>query len=159
MAHDHPHPQRLRSAQDLLGAGLATIGGDLGRIVGAWPRIVGARLARVSTPSSLKGGTLRVRCASASWAQSLAGSELQLLDRLADELGPGVVTRIHARAGGPAPRLEEEPAPPAPLPPLDPARLAQLEQLVAHIEDPALRARLLAAATATERRRSMRPNP
>ncbi|MCB0877839.1 MAG: DUF721 domain-containing protein, partial [Thermoleophilia bacterium] len=70
---DQPrHDPRLISAQHLLSAGLGSVGGDLGRIVGAWPRIVGDRLARCSTPSGLRGGTLRVRCSSASWAQSLA---------------------------------------------------------------------------------------
>jgi hypothetical protein len=43
-------------------------------------------------------------------------------------------------------------------PPVDPATQARMEALVAHIDDPQLRAKMLAAAIATARRRSMRPD-
>jgi hypothetical protein len=148
---------RLTPAAALLGDGLATVGGDLGRVVGVWPAVVGDRLARVTTPARLRDGTLQVRCASASWAQTLNGIEQELLERLDEQLGRGRVRRIHARAGGPAPRLDVEPPPP-PLPPLAAGDREQLEQLVAHIDDPDLRARLLAAAVATARRRATRPD-
>jgi hypothetical protein len=147
----------LTPSASLLSGALGRLAGDLGRVVGAWPAVVGAQLARVSTPSGLRDGTLRIRCASASWAQTINGNELQLLDRLERELGKGVVRRIHARPGGPAPQLEPEPVKEL-LPDLDPVATARLEQLVAHIADPELRARLLAAATASARRRAMRPN-
>ncbi len=148
---------RLTPAADLLPGGLGSIAGDLGRIVGSWQRIVGPRLAAVSTPASLRDGTLRVLCASASWAQALAGMELDVLDRIAGEVGTGVVTRLHARAGGPAPRLEPEPAPPAqPLADLPEHEQQRLESMVESIDDAQLRARLLAAAVASERRRRNR---
>jgi hypothetical protein len=153
---DRRRHSRLTPAASLLGDGLASVGGDLGRVVGIWPAVVGERLARVTTPARLRDGTLQVRCASASWAQTLGGIELQLLERLDRQLGPGRVRRIHARAGGPAPRLEVE-KPPPPLAPLAPGDKAQLEQLVAHVEDPDLRARLLAAAVASTRRRATPP--
>jgi hypothetical protein len=156
MARSSRH-DKLTPAARLLSGGLGRIAGDLGRVVGSWPAIVGPQLARVSTPSALRDGTLRIRCASASWAQTINGNELQLLERLERELGAGVVSRINARAGGPAPRLEPEP-PAEVLPDLDGAQTARLEQLVASVDDPDLRARLLAAATATARRRAMRPN-
>ena len=147
---------RLTPAADLLSSGLGAIGGDIGRIVAAWPAIVGERLAAVTTPAGLRQGTLRVRCASASWAQALSGMELDVLDRIAARLRPGTVTRLHARAGGPAPRVEEEPEPQRPLRELDPADRAQLESLVETIDDPDLRARLLHAADASMRRRRNR---
>lgn len=157
MRHDDRHDQ-LVPAQGLIADGLGAIGGDLGRIVAAWPQVVGDRLARVSTPSRLTDQTLSVRCASASWAQSLNGNELDVLDRLAARVGDGVVTRIVARAGGPAPRVEVEP--PAPLEQdVDPATRARLEAMVAGIDDPQLRARMLAAAIATGQRRAMRSDP
>lgn len=145
----------MTPAADLLAEGLGSIGGQLGVIVASWPRVVGARLAAVSTPAGLRDGTLRVRCSSASWAQSLNGNELQLLDRIAEHVGAGVVSRLHARAGGPAPRLEREA--PAPPPPIPPAEEHRLRGLVANVPDPALRERMLAAAIATARRRAMRP--
>lgn len=157
MAQGSRH-DKLTPAADFMSGGLGALAGDLGRIVGAWPSIVGGELARVSTPSALRDGTLRIRCASSSWAQTINGNELQLLDRLERALGAGVVRRINARAGGAAPRLEAEPAARAPLASLDPAQVAELERLVAGVADPQLRARLLAAATATAQRRAMRPN-
>lgn len=146
----------MTPAADLLAGGLGSIGGQLGTIVGSWPRIVGPQLAAVSTPAGLRDGTLRVRCSSASWAQSLNGNELQLLDRIAEHVGSGVVTRLHARAGGPAPRLEVE-APPAAPPPITPGEEQRLRALVADLPDGPLRERMLAAAIATARRRAMRP--
>jgi predicted nucleic acid-binding Zn ribbon protein len=151
---DEPDTQhRLTSAAELVQQGLGTLGGDLGRIVAAWPLLVGERLARVSTPASLRDGRLRVRCASASWAQAINGIELQLLERLDAQLAPGQVTSITARAGGPAPRLEDDRTVRAPLAPLPEHRIAELRALVAHVADAQLRERLLAAAIAAERRR------
>lgn len=154
---DHgPRPRnRLTPAADLLPGGLGSIGGDLGRVVGAWPAIVGDKLARVTTPSRLREGVLHVRCASASWAQALLGTELQVMDRIAAQLGEGLVVRLTARAGGPAPRVEVNPAP-APLPDLTADQHAAMDDLVATISDPELRARMRAAASATARRRAQR---
>jgi hypothetical protein len=136
-----------------LRAGLGAIGNGFGRIVATFHEAVGPDIARVATPTSLRGGTLTIRCSSAAWAQTVSMMELDLLERLAQRLGPGTVTRVVARAGGPAP--PRPPASPAPsLGPLDELDAQRLEQLVAPISDPALRARMLAAATATTRRRA-----
>ncbi len=145
---------RLTSAEQLAAAGLDGLGGSLGPIVLAWPSLVGERLARVSMPTSLRGGTLRVRCSSASWAQAIAGMELELVHRFDERLGHGVVRRVHARAGSLAPASPPSDPTPAPAPPQLGARdLARLRGLVEHIADPRLREQLYAAAVATERRR------
>jgi hypothetical protein len=132
------------------------LGKGFGSVVATFTEVVGPELARVATPTSLKRGTLTIRCSSASWAQTINMMELDLVERLAPRLGRGTVTHIVARAGGPTPA--PEPPPKAPLPALPDSEEARLEQLVAHIEDPALRARVLAAARASERRRATRPN-
>ncbi|MCW2926382.1 MAG: hypothetical protein JWM86_350 [Thermoleophilia bacterium] len=141
----------MTDSTEALRRGLAGIGDGFGSVVTAFHAAVGPELARVATPSSLKRGTLTVRCSSASWAQTLTMMELDLVERLAPRLGKGTVTRIVARAGGPPPPLE--PTREAPLEPLDAASEASCEALVADIADPELRARVLAAAKASARRR------
>jgi hypothetical protein len=147
----------MTDGAEALRKGLGQIGRGFGSVVATFAEVVGPELARVATPTSLKRGTLTIRCASASWAQTINMMELDLVERLAPRLGVGKVTHIVARAGGPPPPLE--PAPKAPLAPIDATTEAQLERLVEHIDDPALRARVLAAAIATQRRRATGPNP
>lgn len=142
---------------DALRAQLGAMGDGFGSIVATFHEVVGPQLAKVATPTSLRRGTLTIRCSSASWAQTISMMELELVDRLAPRLGRGTVRRIVARAGGPAPPPEAPP--PAPLAPLDQRTDAQLQQLVDGIDDPALRERVLAAARAVERRRRSGPNP
>jgi hypothetical protein len=141
----------MKDGAAALREGLGQIGNGFGSIVATFHDVVGPELARVATPSSLKRGTLTIRCSSASWAQTINMMELDLLNRLEPRLGAGKVTRIVARAGGPPPPLERT-NPPA-LQPLDEATDERLEHLVAGIQDPALRERVLAAARATEQRR------
>lgn len=150
-------PQSMRDASDALRAGLGRIGRGFGSIVATFHDVVGPDLAKVATPTSLREGTLTIRCSSSAWAQTLTMMELDLIDRLNQRLGRGVVTRIVARAGGPPPRLERQPEPVPP--PIDAESEARLEAMVAHVEDPDLRARMLAAAVATARRRAMREEP
>ncbi len=150
-------PQSMRDGADALRARLSGLGRGFGSVVATFHEVVGPELARVATPTSLRDGTLMIRCSSAAWAQTISMMELDLVERLAPRLGRGTVTRLVARAGGPPPRLEPQPAPVPP--PADADTTARMEALVAHIEDPELRARVLAAAIATARRRAMRPDP
>ncbi len=149
-------PQSLRDGADALRTGLGGLGRGFGSVVATFHEVVGPELARAATPTSLRNGTLMVRCSSAAWAQTITMMELDLVDRLAPRLGAGTVTRVVARAGGPSPQLEPQP-PPEP-PPVDPDTQARMEAIVASIPDPELRARILAAAIATARRRSARPD-
>lgn len=146
----------MTDSTEALRRGLSGIGDGFGNVVAAFHQVVGPELARVATPSSLKRGTLTVRCSSASWAQTLTMMELDLVERLAPRLGRGTVTRIVARAGGPPPPLERHKE--APLEPLGADEEAACEALVAEIEDPELRARVLAAARASARRRARERN-
>ena len=149
-------PQSMQDGTDALRAGLGQLGRGFGSVVATFHDVVGPDLARVATPTALRNGTLTIRCSSAAWAQTVSMMELDLVDRLAPRLGPGTVVRIVARAGGPPPELEPQPRPVPP--PVDPATQARMEALVAHIDDPQLRAKMLAAAIATARRRSMGPD-
>lgn len=149
--------QQLTDGADALRGGLGRIGGGFGSIVASFHAVVGPDLAKVATPTSLRRGTLTIRCSSSSWAQTINMMELDLVERLALRVGRGTVTRIVARAGGPPPPPEPSAAPP--LQPLDEPAAARLEQLVERIDDPDLRARVLAAARASERRRRTSPDP
>ncbi len=151
----------MTDASTLLGRGFGQIGDGFGHVVTTFSAVVGPELSRVATPTSLKRGTLNVRCSSASWAQTISMMELDLVERLAGPLGRGTVRRIVARAGGsPPPQLEpDEPPRAAPLPPLDAAAEHRLDALVEHIADPQLRSRVRAAAEASERRRCADANP
>ena len=149
-------PQRMQDGSAALRAGLGSLGQGFGSVVATFHEVVGPEMARVATPTSLKAGTLTIRCSSAAWAQTITMMELDLIDRLAPRLGAGTVTHVVARAGGPPPRLE--PDAPAPLQPVDPATQHRLEAMVAGIDDPDLRARMLAAAIATARRRAATPD-
>ena len=143
--------QSFVDGAEALRSGLGEIGAGFGSVVATFHDAVGPELAKVATPTSLKRGTLTIRCSSASWAQTINMMELELLDRLEPRLGRGKVTRIVARAGGPPPPLE--PSTPPPLGTIDAATEDRLEHLVEGISDPALRDRILAAARASERRR------
>lgn len=140
-----------------LRSGLGRIGDGFGSIVATFHETVGPELARVATPTSLRRGTLTIRCSSASWAQTINMMELDLVERLRPRLGPGVVDRIVARAGGLPPPLETPEA--VPLQPLAEAEERRLEGLVSGISDPALKARVLAAARASAQRTQDRRNP
>jgi len=150
MARSGRHTRFIDGSRALK-SGLGQIGAGFGSVVATFHEVVGPDLARVATPTSLKRGTLTIRCSSASWAQTINMMELDLLERLEPRLGSGKVTRIVARAGGPPPPLE--PTPIAPLGDLDAGTEQRLERMVAGIADPALRERVLAAARAMERRR------
>ncbi|MCW2925490.1 MAG: hypothetical protein JWM98_2894 [Thermoleophilia bacterium] len=152
---------RMTDAASLLGRGFDDIGDGFGRIVTVFRDVAGPDLARVATPTSLKRGTLTVRCSSASWAQTVSMMELELVGRLSRRLGRGTVQRIVARAGGPPARVDEPQGVPrpAPLPQLPADQDARLEAMVAGIDDPVLRDRVLAAARAAAQRRAVGPNP
>jgi predicted nucleic acid-binding Zn ribbon protein len=101
-------PQPLTEA---LGGLLAARGwrdrAAVGVVFGDWPRVVGAQLAAHTRPESFDDGELTVSADSSAWAAQLRLLAPQLLKRLGEELGHGVVHRIKVRgqAGPPKPRL------------------------------------------------------
>jgi predicted nucleic acid-binding Zn ribbon protein len=72
----------------------------VGTVFGDWRRIVGDELAAHSRPESFEDGELTVSADSDVWATQLRVLASQLVKRLADELGHGVVRRIRVRGQG-----------------------------------------------------------
>jgi predicted nucleic acid-binding Zn ribbon protein len=71
----------------------------LATVFGAWPRLVGPRIAEHAEPVAVRDGTLVVRAQDPAWASQLRWLERELVERLADALGGGVVTAIEVRVG------------------------------------------------------------
>ncbi len=73
----------------------------LGRLFGRWSELVGAAVAAHSRPVSLARGVLVVAVDHPSWAAQLQWLQADLLARLVEGLGPGVVSsvtvRVHSR--------------------------------------------------------------
>jgi predicted nucleic acid-binding Zn ribbon protein len=67
------------------------------KVAFAWQFAAGAALARNGSPEWRNDGTLRVRAKSAAWQRELAFSRAVILERMAEILGRGVVTRIVVR--------------------------------------------------------------
>lgn len=75
----------------------------VGAVFGGWPQIVGDQLAAHTRPESFESGELVVSADSPAWATQVRLMAPQLLRRLAEELGHGVVHRIRVRGpAGPA---------------------------------------------------------
>jgi predicted nucleic acid-binding Zn ribbon protein len=99
-----PHredPQPLNTAVDGL---LSTRGWQqraaVGAVFGKWPELVGPQLAAHTTPESFDEGELTVSADADAWAAQVRLLTPQLLNRLAEELGPATVSRI--RVQGPS---------------------------------------------------------
>jgi len=60
-----------------------------------WGEIVGAGLARRTIPRHFARGTLTVAVASSAWLQELGYLKHELIERLEQEIGSGVVADIH----------------------------------------------------------------
>jgi predicted nucleic acid-binding Zn ribbon protein len=66
-----------------------------------WPRLAGPELGAVTTPEALRDGRLVVAVADPAWAAEVGFRRASLLDRLAGELGEGVVTAVEVRVRPP----------------------------------------------------------
>lgn len=150
---DRPHifvdPSELGRAQ------LRSMGQGFGAVLDAFTRAAGPDLARVAMPVSMRGETLTLRCASASWVQAIRFQEAELIASLATELPDVPISRIRTVTGTVSAQVaEQRPGPPTapPLAPLADADAARLEELASRIANPQLAARVLAAAEACTRR-------
>ena len=120
-------------------------GRALGRLIGAWPEIVGEALAAESAPEKLiaarggPGGTLHLRVAPGA-ALAIQHSEPQLCERINAFLGAGLVARLRLVQAPLAPSSRRAARPPAR--PADPHRMAAIGAKVASVDDPELRAAL-----------------
>ena len=59
-----------------------------------WPKIVGKRIAEVSTPERVANGVLYIRVSSAVWRSELVFMKYKILHRFESELGKGIVKDI-----------------------------------------------------------------
>jgi predicted nucleic acid-binding Zn ribbon protein len=64
------------------------------RVFADWGSLVGAEVAAHCAPSALRDGELRISAQSTAWATQLRLLGATMLARIADELGPEVVTRL-----------------------------------------------------------------
>jgi predicted nucleic acid-binding Zn ribbon protein len=64
------------------------------RVLADWPAMVGPQVAAQSTPVSLRAGELRVEASSTAWATQLRLLAPNLLARIAEQVGAGVVTSL-----------------------------------------------------------------
>jgi predicted nucleic acid-binding Zn ribbon protein len=73
---------------------------SVGGVVGRWRDVVGDQIADHCTPETFADGVLVVRTDSTAWAQQLKMLAPQLVGRMAEDIGQGVVTEV--RVLGPA---------------------------------------------------------
>lgn len=73
---------------------------SIGGVVGRWRDVVGDQLADHCEPETFENGILTVRTDSTAWAQQLKALSSQLVQRLAVDVGEGVVREV--RVLGPA---------------------------------------------------------
>ncbi|MBW3547244.1 MAG: DUF721 domain-containing protein [Actinobacteria bacterium] len=93
-----PGPRRVAESLDRLATSLgAPSAGVLTTLFSAWPELVGDAVAAHSRPRSLRHGVLVVAVAEPAWATQLRWLESDLLVRLGEVLGEGVVLSIDVR--------------------------------------------------------------
>ncbi len=113
----------------------------------AWPRIVGADVARFATAVAFQNGTLIVEVADAETAMHLGLQRHRILEAYRSRLAEPAVRDLRFRVGRVAP---PEPPQPPPEPAADPAELRRLEQAAVGLPDD-----LVMAAAATGRALAM----
>jgi len=102
-----PHrenPGPPETTADLMGELLARLGGTGRalefRVFECYTRAVGAMLRERTAPARLAGTTLFVHVSSSALAHELTLLRAEVLEKMAAELGPGVVTELRTRVGG-----------------------------------------------------------
>lgn len=69
------------------------------QIIEEWARIVGDRIAKETRAERVRGGILFVSTSSPVWAQELEFMKPEILRKIRDELGKGVVVDIRFKTG------------------------------------------------------------
>lgn len=83
---DQPHP--LAAALEAVRADVAPIT-LLASVQEAWPEVAGAGVAAQANPVSEREGVVTIACRSATWAQELDLMQVELLERLREQLSAG----------------------------------------------------------------------
>lgn len=127
-------------------------GSSIAAVASAWPRVVGATVARNAWPLRIgRDGTLHVATTSSTWAFELERLAPEVLQQLADELGEGAPAKLRF-AVGPVPEAGPDDSAESPAegpPPTTPEAAAEAASAAAEIEDPELRELALRAARAS----------
>ena len=93
-----PGPRRVAESLDRLATSLGVpSAGVLAALFSTWPELVGDAVAAHSRPRSLRDGELVVAVDEPAWATQLRWLESDLLVRLGEVLGEGVVQSIDVR--------------------------------------------------------------
>jgi predicted nucleic acid-binding Zn ribbon protein len=96
----NPEPETAASLMPMLVARLGGEGRVLEqRVFGAWPTVVGELLRRHTRPEALRSKTLIVRVDSSALAHELSMLRAEVLAKLGQQLGPGVVDELRTRVG------------------------------------------------------------
>jgi predicted nucleic acid-binding Zn ribbon protein len=75
-------------------------GSALGKLFSAWPEVVGESIAAHSRPLSLVDGVLTVAVDQPGWATQLKYLGNDVVRKLSESVGPGVVGRLEVRVEG-----------------------------------------------------------
>ena len=90
-----PGPRKVGESLDRLSRGLGLPPASAtARLVRAWPEVVGEAVAAHTSPRWVRGGVLSLAVDDPTWAAQLRWLEADLLARVAEVTGPGVVERI-----------------------------------------------------------------
>jgi predicted nucleic acid-binding Zn ribbon protein len=96
-------PARLRDTLAAVGADLGLPAPDaLDSLARGWPDLAGAELAAHSRPGALRDGVLTVLVEAAGWATQLRYREPEVLQRVAEAVGAGVVRGLRIRVERPS---------------------------------------------------------
>jgi len=93
MTRSRDEPVPLQEALAALGRDLGLPEPDvLARVVALWEEVVGPAVAQHARVRSVRAGVCTIAVDAPAWATQLRYLEQGLLERVADVLGPGVVT-------------------------------------------------------------------
>jgi hypothetical protein len=96
-------PEAPETSADLMGQVLARLGGRGRalefRVFDCYTRVIGEMLRARTTPDRLAGTTLFVRVSNSALAHELTLLRGNVLEKMAAELGAGVVTDLRTRVG------------------------------------------------------------
>ena len=95
-SNTEPRPLRQSLERLLDGLGAPEIDA-VATLVDRWPEVVGQELASRIKAVAIRGAELVVRVEDPGWASQIAWLESQLLDRIADLVGPGRITAVRVR--------------------------------------------------------------
>lgn len=66
----------------------------VGSVMGRWEQIVGPEVSAHTVPVTFEDAVLTVRCDSTAWATQLRMMSSTLLQRISDDIGPGIVGEL-----------------------------------------------------------------